>query len=56
MAKPLKPGQAAPESGIYRRNPGKLEVTVDKGEILPPGPKGSHPSYELVRKAAHKKP
>lgn len=55
MAKSLKPGEPAPTSGIYRRSPGKDEVTVDKGETLPPGPKGSHPKYELVRPARHKK-
>jgi hypothetical protein len=54
MTKGLKPGNEAPKSGIYRQNPGNNEVTVDRGEKLPPGPKGSHPTYTLIREARHK--
>lgn len=54
MDKPLKPGNEAPKSGIYRQNPGTYEVTVDQGERMPPGPKGSHFTYKLVREARHK--
>lgn len=43
MAKPMKPGQSAPVSGQYQQvgpkgGKGK-EVTVVKGEPLPPTPK-----------------
>ncbi len=48
--KPLKPGNIAPRSGQYRQigprgGLGK-EVTVPKGTVLPPGPKGT--TYKLV--------
>ena len=50
MAKQLKPGNKAPLSGQYQQigpKGGKgPEVTVVKGEPLPPGPKGG--SYVVV--------
>jgi hypothetical protein len=55
----LKPGEKAPESGQYERigpRGGKTnqEVTVVKGEPLPPTPKPNQ-TYVIVDKTKHKK-
>jgi hypothetical protein len=52
--KNLRPGERASSSGIYKAVGTKREVTVDKGERMPPGTKGTHPRYHIVRKAKHK--
>jgi len=36
MSERLKPGQKAPESGIYRPTKGGAEVAISKGDRLPP--------------------
>ena len=43
----LKPGTTAPKSGQYRNNSTRREVTVTKGEPLPPTPKPRQ-TYTLV--------
>lgn len=53
----LKSGQTAPKSGQYERvnrigNPTGKEVTVTRGEPLPPTPKKGQ-SYRLVDKTKH---
>ncbi len=62
MSKPkgtmLKPGQKAPESGQYgvvgpKGGKTGTEVTVTKGETLPPTPKPSQ-GFILVDKTKHK--
>ena len=40
MAKPLKPGTPAPQSGIYRPTKGGTEVAISKEDRLPPTDKG----------------
>jgi hypothetical protein len=51
--KPLKPGMKAPTSGQYRNTKTGYEVTVTKGERLPPSPvKGA--TYKLVDPTKHK--
>lgn len=57
MANKLKPGQSAPRSGQYQQigpRGGKgIEVTVSKGETMPPTPsKGG--SYKLVDPSKNK--
>ncbi len=58
MAKPmLKPGQTAPKSGQYERinrlgNPTGEEVTVTKGEPMPPTPKKGQ-TFSLVDPTKH---
>jgi len=50
----LKPGMKAPQSGQYRNTKTGYEVTVSKGERLPPSPvKGA--KYVLVDPTKHKK-
>lgn len=49
----LKPGQKAPASGQYKNTTTKTEVTVTKGEPLPPTP-GPNQKYKLVDKTKHK--
>lgn len=43
----LKPGSTAPKSGQYRNNATRKEVTVTKGEPMPPTPKSGQ-RYMLV--------
>lgn len=43
----LKPGATAPKSGQYRNNTTRKEVTVTKGEPMPPTPKPGQ-RYTLV--------
>jgi hypothetical protein len=55
----LKPGEKAPDSGQYERigpRGGKTnqEVTVVKGEPMPPTPKPNQ-TYVIVDKTKHKK-
>ena len=50
----LKPGMPAPKSGQYQNTETKTEVTVVKGEPLPPTPKPNQP-YKLVDATKHKK-
>lgn len=52
-SKPLSPGQQAPTSGQYQNTTTKTEVTVVKGEPLPPTP-GKGQQYRLVDKTKHK--
>ena len=52
--KGLPPGATAPVSGQYRNNQTKTEVTVTKGEPLPPTPRKGQ-NYDLVDKTKHKK-
>jgi len=50
----LSPGTKAPASGQYRNNTTRTEVTVVRGEPLPPTPK-SKQTYTLVDKTKHKR-
>lgn len=58
MAQPkFKPGQTAPKSGQYERinrvgSPTRKEVTVTRGEPLPPTPKKGQ-TYRLVEQTKH---
>lgn len=52
--KTYKPGQKAPHSGQYKNKSTKTEVTVVKGEPLPPTPKSGQ-GYTLTDKTKHKK-
>ncbi|HVE45524.1 MAG TPA: hypothetical protein VNA57_02090 [Acidimicrobiales bacterium] len=52
MAKALKPGETAPSSGQYKNTGTGKEVTVVKGEPLPPTPRPGQ-SYKLVDKTKH---
>ncbi|MFG6902221.1 hypothetical protein [Burkholderia pseudomallei] len=54
MPKALKPGTAAPSSGLYRNNVTRNEVTGVKGRPLPPTP-GRHQTDTLVDPAKHKR-
>jgi hypothetical protein len=54
MAGPLKPGQPAPRSGQYENNRTGAEVTVTRGEPMPPTPK-SGDTYRIVDPTKHKK-
>jgi hypothetical protein len=48
----LRPGDAAPVSGIYQRNDGEQIVSTE-GHPLPPGPKAGT-TYKPVTPAKHK--
>ena len=52
--KPLPPGTKADKSGQYQNTTTKTEVTVTKGEPLPPTP-GAGQKYKLVDPTKHKK-
>lgn len=52
MKKVFRPGQAAPKSGQYRRVGSNKEVTVTRGEPLPPTPKPGQ-KYVLVDRTKH---
>ena len=52
--KTLKPGETAPRSGQYKNTGTGREVTVTKGEPLPPTPKPRQ-NYVLVDPTKHKK-
>lgn len=55
MTKPkLTPGTKAPASGQYRNNATKTEVTVVRGEPLPPTPRPGQ-NYTLVDTTKHKR-
>lgn len=49
----LPPGTLTPQSGQYRNDQTRQEVTSTKGNPLPPGPKGS--TYDLVDATRHKR-
>lgn len=49
----LPPGTEAPKSGQYRNNNTGNEVTVTRGEPLPPTPRKNQ-SYDLVDLTKHK--
>lgn len=51
--KVLKPGQPAPKSGQYLNVKTGTEVTVTKGEPLPPTPQPGQ-GYKLVDPTKHK--
>jgi hypothetical protein len=51
--KTYSPGQIAPKSGQYKNTSTKTEVTVTKGEPLPPTPKKNQ-DYVLIDKTRHK--
>jgi hypothetical protein len=54
MKKPLTPGTPAPKSGQYENVKTGNEVTVVKGEPLPPTPKPGQ-GYVLTDPTKHKK-
>lgn len=54
MSDKYKPGEKAPKSGQYRNNATRSEVTVTRGEPLPPTPRRGQ-SYTLVDPTKHKK-
>jgi hypothetical protein len=54
MTKVLSPGQIAPTSGQYKNRGTGTEVTVVKGEPMPPTPKSGQ-GYVLVDQTKHKK-
>ena len=54
MTKPLKPGQPAPKSGQYENRRTRTEVTVTRGEPMPPTPKPGD-GYRIVDPTKHKK-
>lgn len=52
MSKQMKPGTTAPRSGQYQNTTTRREVTVTRGEPMPPTPaKGQ--SYKLVDLTKH---
>jgi hypothetical protein len=51
--KPLPPGTKADKSGQYKNTSTKNEVTVTRGEPLPPTPKPNQ-GYVLVDPTKHK--
>ncbi len=53
MGKTFKPGEKAPDSGQYRNKSTGNEVTVVRGEPLPPTPKPGQ-NYELRDRTKHK--
>jgi hypothetical protein len=54
MSKQMKPGTTAPRSGQYQNTTTRREVTVTRGEPMPPTPaKGQ--SYKLVDPTKHKR-
>jgi hypothetical protein len=52
-SKTFSPGEKAPVSGQYQNPTTKTEVTVVKGEPLPPTP-GKGQGYKLVDPTKHK--
>jgi len=52
--KAYKSGMIAPQSGQYKNTTTKTEVTVTKGEPLPPTPEPGE-KYVLVDPTKHKK-
>ena len=50
----LTPGTKAPISGQYRNNATRNEVTVVRGEPLPPTPKSGQ-TYTIADKTKHKR-
>lgn len=54
MSTKLRPGSKAPASGQYRNNSTRTEVTVVRGEPLPPTPRAGQ-TYTLADKTKHKK-
>lgn len=54
MAGPLKPGQPAPSSGQYENRRTGTEVTVVRGEPMPPTPKKGD-QYVIVDRTRHKR-
>jgi len=52
--KPLKPGMSVPYSGQARNNSTRTEVTVVRGERMPPTPKAGQ-TYTMVDRTKHKK-
>lgn len=50
----LPPGTKAPASGQYRNNVTRTEVTVVRGEPLPPTPKPGQ-TYTIADKTKHKR-
>jgi hypothetical protein len=54
MAQQYKPGQQVPYSGQARNNTTKTEVTVVKGERMPPTPKPNQ-TYTMVDRTKHKR-
>jgi hypothetical protein len=55
MSKKLTPGTPAPQSGQYRNNSTRNEVTGVRGKPLPPTPHSGQ-NYTLVDKTKHKSP
>lgn len=53
-SKSIRPGTIADTSGQYRNNTTRTEVTVTKGEPMPPTP-GAGQTYTLVDKTKHKR-
>lgn len=51
--KRMSPGTKAPDSGQYKNTTTKTEVTVTKGEPLPPTPKSGQ-KYVLADPTKHK--
>jgi hypothetical protein len=51
--KPLKPGSLAPYSGQAKNNTTRTEVTVVKGEPMPPTRKSGQ-TYTMVDRTKHK--
>ncbi len=54
MSKQLKPGMTAPRSGQYENTTTHREVTVTRGEPMPPTPARGQ-SYKLVDQTKHKR-
>lgn len=54
MSEKYKPGEKAPKSGQYRNTTTRTEVTVTRGEPLPPT-RSRGQSYTLVDATKHKK-
>ena len=54
MKRIFKPGEIAKSSGQYKNNSTKNEVTVTRGEPLPPTPKAGQ-RYTLVDRTKHKR-
>jgi len=50
----FNPGEKAPKSGQYRNTKTRTEVTVTRGEPLPPTP-NKNQKYILVDPTKHKK-
>lgn len=54
MSEKLRPGQTVPYSGQARNNTTRTEVTVVKGERMPPTPAAGQ-TYTMVDRTKHKK-